>query len=152
MTGRVWVVHGPNLNLIGTHRNPNTYGSATLPELNERIRAEASDLGLEVQFFQANQEGALVDIIQASFDAADAVVLNPAAYGHTSVALRDAVEASPNPVIEVHLSQPEARETFRHTSILAGVVAGRIAGFGALSYLLALHAASALVARRGNTD
>jgi 3-dehydroquinate dehydratase-2 len=133
---RIAVVHGPNLNLLGT-REPHVYGRTTLAQIDARLREVGREIGVEVTSFQSNHEGALIDWLQAS--SADAFVLNPAGYTHTSVALRDAVVALGRPVVEVHLSNPDAREPFRRTSLLADVVAARIAGFGAVGYELALR-------------
>lgn len=143
-------IHGPNLNLLGT-REPEIYGYETLDDINEQLTELAADLGHTVECFQSNSEGALVDKIQDCRGRAGAIVLNAAAYTHTSVAIRDAVSAikAETPTIEVHLSIPGAREAFRHTSYIEGVVVGRIEGFGPLSYLLALRAASALIGRSG---
>lgn len=143
----VSVIHGPNLNLLGT-REPQIYGSETLPQLDARIAAEGAKLGVEVESFQSNVEGLIVDRIQSLLGRAQALILNAGGYTHTSVAIRDAVAAvAPKiVVIEVHLSIPEARESFRKESLLAGVVRGRIEGFGGRSYLLALKAASELIA------
>lgn len=147
----VVVLHGPNLDLLGT-REPDVYGRQTLDDIDRTIRAEAEALGLSVALHQSNHEGVLIEHVHAALRSADALVINAAGYTHTSVALRDAVAAAAAriPVIEVHLSVPEARERFRHTSLLADVVHGRIEGLGGLSYLLALRAASALSAARGD--
>lgn len=147
----VSVVHGPNLNLLGT-RQPEIYGSETLADIERELAALAETLALDIETFQSNHEGALIDRVQSCRGRAAALILNAGGYTHTSVALRDAVAAlagSP-PVVEVHLSIPEARESFRHLSLIAPVVQGRIEGFRGLSYLLALRAASALIARRGD--
>jgi 3-dehydroquinate dehydratase-2 len=150
--GLISVVHGPNLNLLGT-REVEIYGTTTLAEIDQSLISNAASMGHRVETFQSNVEGVLVDRLQAARGHADGVILNAAGYTHTSVAIRDAVAAlRPVPTIEVHLSIPAAREPFRHESLLAGVVAGRIEGFGALSYLLALRAATALIARRGDGD
>jgi 3-dehydroquinate dehydratase-2 len=150
--GLISIVHGPNLNLLGT-REVEVYGTATLAEIDQSLVADAATMGHRVETFQSNVEGLLVDRIQAARGHADALILNAAGYTHTSVAIRDAIAAlRPIPTIEVHLSIPAAREPFRHESLLAGVVSGRIEGFGALSYLLALRAATALIARRGDGD
>ncbi|MCB9646864.1 MAG: 3-dehydroquinate dehydratase [Deltaproteobacteria bacterium] len=147
---RVTVLHGPNLNLLGT-REPHLYGSTTLAELDEALVREAAVLGMAPTCRHSNHEGVLVDWIQAARTEAEVLILNAGGYTHTSVALRDAVAAiAPAvPTIEVHLTIPEAREPFRHGSLLAGVVRGRIEGFGVDSYLLALRAASALIRARG---
>jgi 3-dehydroquinate dehydratase-2 len=146
----VSVIHGPNLNLLGTRR-PDVYGSESLADIELALNTLAKELDLELEHFQSNHEGALIDRLQSCRGRADAVILNAAGYTHTSVAIADAVEALAGapPVIEVHLSIPEAREVFREKSLLARVVAGRVEGFRGLSYLLALRAASALIARRG---
>lgn len=150
---RVAVLNGPNLNLLGT-REPHIYGMETLADIEASLRAEAKALSLELRFAQTNGEGALVDAIQAQVGWADVLILNAAAYTHTSVAIRDAIAATGQafPTIEVHLSVPGAREPFRKQNYLEGVVRGRIEGFGGLSYLLALRAASELIARRGKTN
>ncbi len=147
----VSVIHGPNLNLLG-QREPEVYGTATLAEIDQRLVARAHTLGLDLETFQSNVEGLLIDRIQADLPRAQALLINAGGYTHSSVAIRDAVAAwrGRAPVIEVHLSIPEARENFRQVSLLAGVVAGRVEGFGALSYLLALEAASELIGARGN--
>jgi len=126
--------------LLGS-REPETYGSATLDDINRMLREEASRLGIELSTVQSNSEGALVEAIQAASGWADVIIINPAAYTHTSVALRDAISAVGIPTIEVHLSNIHAREEFRHKSHIAPVAIGQIAGFGADSYRLALIAA-----------
>ncbi|MFO0726747.1 MAG: type II 3-dehydroquinate dehydratase [Myxococcota bacterium] len=146
----VSVIHGPNLNLLGT-REPEIYGTQTLGEIDDALADLATELGLELETFQSNHEGAIIDRIQSLRGRAEILVLNAGGYTHSSVAIRDAVKAVAPEVqtLEVHLSIPEAREEFRRQSLLAGVVRGRIEGFGPVSYLLALHAASRLVADRG---
>lgn len=146
----VLVLHGPNLNLLGT-REPGIYGARTLAEIDAALTELAAELGLSVRCEQSNHEGVLVDLLQQARGAVDAVMINPAAYTHTSVALRDAVLAIRDQVkvVELHLSLPSSREAFRHHSYLADVVHGRIEGFGPDSYLLALRAASGLIAARG---
>lgn len=144
---RVTVLHGPNLNLLGL-REPEIYGHQTLDDIDQDLIALGKELQLEVMCRQSNHEGTLVDWIQAGrTDGTRVLIFNAAGYTHTSVALRDAVAAvSPVfPTLEVHLSIPEAREPLRHKSLLAGVVRGRIEGFGPMSYMLALRAASALI-------
>lgn len=143
---RLLVLHGPNLNLLGT-REPGIYGSATLAEIDVRIREECQALGAEVRILQSNHEGALVDAIQGARTTADALVLNAAAYTHTSVAIRDAVAALQVPVVEVHLSNIFARERFRRRSLLSDVVSGVITGFGSESYVLGVRAALSLLSR-----
>ncbi len=133
------VIHGPNLNLLGT-REPETYGTQTLAGLDARIAAEASALGLSVRSVQHNSEGAIVDELHAARGQFDGIVLNAGAYTHYGYALRDAIAAIGIPTIEVHLTNTLAREPFRATSVIGPVCRGTIAGFGAASYLLALHA------------
>jgi 3-dehydroquinate dehydratase-2 len=135
---KIQVLHGPNLNLLGT-REPETYGSETLAEIEERLRGLARELGAEVEFFQSNSEGALVDAVQECRGRFDGMVINPAAYTHTSVALRDALLAVGIPFVEVHLSNVHAREPFRRCSLLADIAVGTVAGFGPTSYALGLH-------------
>ncbi len=144
---RILVLHGPNLNLLGT-REPDVYGRDTLKDIDRRLRRLASALGVIVDTFQSNGEGALVDRVQASRGAADAIVINAGAYTHTSVAIRDALLAAELPVIEVHLSNMYRREAFRHRSLIADIAVGQIVGFGADSYLLGLRAAAALLLGR----
>ncbi len=140
----VLVLNGPNLNLLGK-REPGIYGSATLADIEASLQQRGQDLGITVELRQSNHEGALVDgLHEAQERGAAAVILNAGAYTHTSVALLDAIRAITVPVIEVHLSNPHAREAFRHTSWIAPAAKGTIAGFGADSYLLALEAAARL--------
>jgi len=133
-------LNGPNLNLLG-QREPTVYGRTTLAEIEQKVRAEASKLGVEVDFRQTNSETELVNWIQSAAGNFNVIVLNAAAYTHTSVALRDAIAAVGVPTIEIHLSNTHAREEFRHKSMIAGVCRGSIQGFGAGSYLLGLRAA-----------
>jgi 3-dehydroquinate dehydratase-2 len=140
----IYVLNGPNLNLLGT-REPEIYGADTLDEIAGRLEDRARELGVEVEIRQSNHEGHLIDWLhEAQAQGAKAVVLNAAGFTHSSVALHDAVKAVATPVIEVHLSNPQARESFRRRSLIAPAATGTIAGFGALSYLLALDAAARL--------
>lgn len=135
----IWVVNGPNLNRLGT-REPETYGRETLADLEERCLGVASELGATLRFEQSNHEGVLIDWLhEASDTGALGVVLNPAGFSHTSVALRDAVSAIAIPVIEVHISNIHAREPFRHVSRVAGAARGTIAGLGTAGYGLAIR-------------
>jgi 3-dehydroquinate dehydratase II len=144
---RILVLNGPNLNLLGT-REPGVYGTTTLADIEAAVRRQARRLGCEVRFQQFNGEGELVEALHAAPAWADAVVMNPAAYSHTSLALRDAISAVRLPVVEIHLSNIHAREPFRRHSLTAEVAAGLIGGFGPQSYLLGLQAALALVAEQ----
>jgi 3-dehydroquinate dehydratase-2 len=140
----IFVLNGPNLNLLGT-REPAVYGSDTLDDIAASLSARADELGLTLDIRQSNHEGHLIDWLHEAQEAeAKAVILKPGGYTHTSVALRDAVASIETPVIEVHLSNPQARESFRRRSMVAGVARGSISGFGSLSYLLALDAAARL--------
>lgn len=143
----IYVLNGPNLNLLGT-REPDIYGRVTLAEIESACIARAGQLGRSVVFRQSNIEGELVDWLQEARDEASAVVLNAGAYTHTSVALYDAIKAIGVPVIETHLSNPAAREEFRHVSLVGKAAKGVIAGFGATSYLLAIEAAHLIAQER----
>ena len=136
---RILVLHGPNLNMLGL-REPEIYGTITLADLNAQIAALAAQLGIEVEIFQSNHEGQLVDKIQAAREQCDALVINAGAYTHTSVALLDALLSVGLPVVEVHLSNLYKREEFRHHSYIARAAVGQICGFGVDSYLLGLRA------------
>lgn len=143
----VLVVHGPNLNLLGM-REPAIYGSNTLEEIDAMLRKEAEGLGIELRIVQSNHEGEIVEAIQDVHDWADALILNPAGYTHTSVVIRDVIAAVRLPTIEVHLSNIWAREQWREKSVTAPVCVGVIAGFEAESYVLALRAAKHLIEQR----
>ncbi|MCL4499095.1 MAG: type II 3-dehydroquinate dehydratase [Actinobacteria bacterium] len=136
---RVLVIHGPNLNLLG-EREATIYGTETLETIDGKIKEAASQHQLEVETFQSNHEGAIVDKLQESRGAFDAVIINPAALSHYSIAIRDAIAATDLPVVEVHLSNIYRREKFRKTSVIAPVVVGQITGFGSDVYILALQA------------
>ena len=138
---RVLVLNGPNLNRLGT-REPDVYGTATFAELSERCVSAGAGLGLDVQVRQTNDEAELIGWLHEAADGQIPVILNPAAFTHYSYALRDACAMLSAPLIEVHLSNPLAREEFRHTSVVSGVATGTISGFGIDSYLLALQAVS----------
>ncbi|OYT73072.1 MAG: type II 3-dehydroquinate dehydratase [Armatimonadetes bacterium JP3_11] len=143
----VLLLNGPNLNLLGT-REPNIYGSETLERIVQRATDYARSLGIELRHVQSNHEGALIDALHEARAWADGVIINAGAYTHTSIALRDALSAIQLPTIEVHLSNIYAREPFRHISVIAPVCVGCISGFGAESYLLAIHAMSSILARQ----
>ncbi len=137
---RILYLNGPNLNLLGT-REPEKYGRTTLAEIEANVRKQAGELNVQIEFRQSNVEGELVDWIQSARGKFDWLILNAAAYTHTSIALRDAITAVQIPTIEIHLSNVHAREEFRHKSLIAPVCRGQITGFGPKSYLLALEAA-----------
>ncbi|MCY3833586.1 MAG: type II 3-dehydroquinate dehydratase [Chloroflexi bacterium] len=139
MTKGILLLHGPNLNLLGT-RQPEVYGRMTLEDINAAAARHLASYDVELRTAQSNHEGALIDRLHEARAWAHGVVFNPGAYTHTSVALRDAIVATELPVIEVHISNVHGREAFRRESLLAGVCLGQIAGFGAFSYLLALDA------------
>jgi 3-dehydroquinate dehydratase-2 len=140
---KILILNGPNLNLLGM-REPGVYGTDSYDTVCDRIAQRAKELELEVEFYQSNSEGGLIDRLHACIGNTDGVVFNAGAYTHTSYALRDAISSIRLPVIEVHLSNIHAREEFRHKSLIAPVCRGQIAGFGAMSYLLALDALAAM--------
>ncbi len=140
---KILVIHGPNLNLLGS-REPDIYSNQTLDEINNSLKKLAKELGFELTTRQSNHEGEIVDLIQNSKDYS-AILINPAAYTHTSIAIRDAIAAINIPTIEVHLSNIHKREEFRQKSLIAPVVSGQISGFGLQSYLLGFRAAAHIV-------
>jgi 3-dehydroquinate dehydratase-2 len=135
---RILVIHGPNLNMLGK-REPDIYGHESLAEIDAQLQKRGQKLGIDVETFQSNHEGALVDKIQQAAGTVHGVVINPAAYTHTSVAIRDALVMLNIPIVEIHLSNIHRREPFRHQSMIADIVAARIAGFGSYGYTLALE-------------
>lgn len=139
MTRTVFVLNGPNINLLGK-REPGIYGDMTLAAIEKACREEAQSIGFQIDFRQTNHEGTLVDWLHEADDAAAGVAINPGAYGHTSIALHDAVRSISIPVVELHISNIHAREEFRHKSMIAPAAKGMICGFGPDSYLLALRA------------
>lgn len=144
---KILVIHGPNLDLLGT-REIEIYGKTTLEEINDSLKRLAKIRKVKLKIFQSNHEGEIVDLIGKARDRFDCLIINPAAYTHTSVAIRDAISASGIPAIEVHLSNIYTREKFRHTSLISAVCKGQICGFGLKSYLLGLEAAIGLIKRR----
>lgn len=139
----IYVLNGPNLNLLGT-REPHIYGTTTLEDVRRNCEARAQALGFEVVFRQSNHEGELIDWVQEARERSSAVVINPAGYGHTSVAVLDALKTLAVPIVECHLSNPAAREEFRRTTFVSLAATGVVSGFGAASYDLAIEAAAGL--------
>jgi len=147
MSGKVLVLNGPNLNLLGT-REPDVYGAETLASIEDSCRARAKGLGLEIEFRQTNTEGQLVDWVQQARDTHNLLIVNAGAYTHTSVALLDALKAVSLPVIEVHLSNIHQREEFRHHSYVSKVAQGMICGFGGFGYEMALESAARMLTKK----
>ena len=146
---RILVLHGPNLNALGT-REPEVYGRATLADIDRRLMQLASELGCEVECLQSNHEGVLIDALYAAVGRFHGVMVNPAGLTHGSVSLRDAILAAGLPVVEVHVTNPHSRESFRHGSTISAAALGLIQGFGVESYLLGLRALAGHLARSGN--
>ncbi len=144
MPNPIYVLSGPNLNLLGV-REPDIYGSETLEDIRARCERRAASLGFKIIFRQSNHEGELIDWVQEARESASALVINPAGYGHTSVALLDALKTLPLPIVECHLSNPASRERFRRSTYVSLAAKGLVSGFGALSYELAVEAAADLV-------
>jgi len=147
---KILVIHGPNLNLLG-EREEDIYGSTSLDEINSELKSRSQKKGIDIEFYQSNHEGKIVDKIGASRSNVDCILINPAAYTHTSIAIRDALSAVKIPVIEVHLSNIYKREEFRQKSLTSSVCIGQICGFGATSYTLALEAAFDLLKNKGKS-
>ena len=145
---KIQVIHGPNLNLLGK-REPEVYGRETLAQIDERIERAAAKAGSATRAFQSNSEGALIDAIHGAKGWADVIIINPGAYTHTSVAIRDAISGVDIPTIEVHLTNVHAREEFRHHSYISPVTVGQVIGFGAHGYLLAFEAALKIGVKHG---
>ena len=141
---RILVIHGPNLNMLG-QREPEIYGDQTLDQINGRLIKMGRELGLDLETFQSNHEGEIVTRIQQAYGSCDGILINPAAYTHTSIAVRDALSLLDIPIVEIHLSNIYKREPFRHDSLIADIAAARIAGFGATGYLLALQGLAGLI-------
>jgi 3-dehydroquinate dehydratase-2 len=149
--GRLLVIHGPNLGMLG-RREPSVYGTLTLAEIDEEIKGVAAEWGMTADTFQSNHEGEIVEKIHEALEGYDALIINPAAYTHTSVAIRDALLMLEIPVVEVHLSNVHRREPFRHKSMIADVATGQIVGFGKDGYMLAVRAVSAMIRKASRED
>jgi 3-dehydroquinate dehydratase-2 len=147
MAKPIYVLNGPNLNLLGT-REPHIYGTTTLDDVKTMCAARAKALGFEVSFHQSNHEGEMVELIQQARGQGAALVINPAAYGHTSIAILDALKTLAIPIVECHLSNPAAREEFRRTTYVSLAATGVVSGFGAASYELAIEAAAGLAKQK----
>ncbi len=141
---KILVIHGPNLNMLGT-REPDVYGNQTLEEIDTALRAQADSLEIQIETFQSNHEGDIVDKIQQAHDSFDGIIINPAAYTHTSIAIRDALSLLNIPVVEIHISNIYRREPFRHTSMISARVTAQISGFGPHGYMLALEGLAQLL-------
>jgi len=146
----ILVINGPNLNLLGI-REPDVYGAMTLADINQRLTEQAAGLGVDVDLIQTNHEGVMIDCIQQVVGKYSCIIINPAAFSHYSIAVRDALAAISVPAVEVHMSNIHAREEFRHWSVISPVVRGQIVGFGADSYFLALQYAAKLIAEGETT-
>ena len=144
---RILLINGPNLNLLG-QRQPEIYGSTTLQQIEERVRKRAEEMGVEISAFQSNDEGGIIDFLQKESPSADGALINPGALTHYSLALRDALEATTLPFVEVHISNIYAREEFRHHSVLADIAVGQVSGLGWRGYLAALDSLVAILKER----
>ena len=140
----ILVIHGPNLNMLGT-REPEIYGHQTLEKIDAALKAQADRLGLQIETFQSNHEGDIVDKIQQAHDSFHGIIINPAAYTHTSIAIRDALIMLDIPIIEIHLSNIHKREPFRHTSMISDIVTAQVSGLGPNGYILALEGLAQLL-------
>ena len=148
---KILVIHGPNLNMLGK-REPEIYGKTSLDEINRELRKQGESLGLDVETFQSNHEGEIVGKIQDAFQKCDGVLINPAAYTHTSVAIRDALLLLDVPIVEIHLSNIWKREAFRHKSMISDIVTAQMAGFGHRGYYMALSALADMTEKKSSAD